>query len=165
MSKDNLTILQVRDFLNYDANTGIFTWKRRAARCVQIGDIAGCVEKRIGYASIGLFGHVYKSHRLAWFYIHGEWPIGLIDHINGIKTDNSLINLRIVSAEGNSQNIHNPNKRNKSGFIGVIWFQNKWRASITIKGKTNWLGDFSSPEEAHQVYLSAKRKYHSTCTI
>jgi hypothetical protein len=160
-----LTAEQIKNALDYDTNTGVFVWKTRPSKAVKAGDIAGCIEKRIGYVTIGIAGRVYKAHRLAWLYVYGEWPKGLIDHINGNKTDNRIANLRDVFADGNSQNIRKPNRRNKSGFMGVIWFQNKWRASMSVNGKSKWLGDYSTPEEAHQVYLEAKRKYHAACTI
>jgi hypothetical protein len=97
--------------------------------------------------------------------MHGSWPVGLIDHINGVKSDNRLFNLRVVDETGNSENVRRPNKRNKSGFMGVIWFQNKWRANITVNKKTKWLGDYATPKEAHAAYLGAKRLHHATCTI
>ncbi len=160
-----LTAEQLKTTLDYDVETGVFTWKIRPSKAVKAGDVAGCVEKRIGYITIGIAGRIYKAHRLAWLYTHGEWPKGLIDHINGNKADNRICNLRDVFADGNSQNVRKPNVRNKSGFMGVIWFQNKWRASMSVNGKSKWLGDYSTPEEAHQVYLEAKRKYHAACTI
>jgi hypothetical protein len=160
-----LTAEQLKATLDYDAGTGVFLWKIRPSRAVKAGDVAGCTEKRIGYITIGIAGRIYKAHRLAWLYTHGEWPRGLIDHINGNKADNRICNLRNVFADGNSQNVRKPNVRNKSGFMGVIWFQNKWRASMSVNGKSKWLGDYSTPEEAHQVYLEAKRKYHAACTI
>ena len=160
-----LTAEQLKTTLDYDAESGVFTWKIRPSKAVKAGDVAGCVEKRIGYITIGIAGRIYKAHRLAWLYTHGEWPKGLIDHINGNKADNRICNLRDVFADGNSQNVRKPNVRNKSGFMGVIWFQNKWRASMSVNGKSKWLGDYSTPEEAHQVYLEAKRMYHAACTI
>ena len=160
-----LTAEQLKATLDYDAGTGVFLWKIRPSRAVKAGDVAGCTEKRIGYITIGIAGRIYKAHRLAWLYTHGEWPRGLIDHINGNKADNRICNLRNVFADGNSQNVRKPNVRNKSGFMGVIWFQNKWRASMSVNGKSKWLGDYSTPKEAHQVYLEAKRKYHAACTI
>jgi hypothetical protein len=160
-----LTVEQLKDTLDYDADTGVFVWKIRPSKAVRAGDVAGCVEKRIGYITIGIAGRVYKAHRLAWLYVYGSWPKGLIDHINGNKADNRIDNLRDVFADGNSQNVRKPNRRNKSGFMGVIWYQNKWRASMSVNGKSKWLGDYSTPEEAHQVYLEAKRKYHAACTI
>ena len=160
-----LTVEQLKHALDYDADTGVFIWRTRPGKAVKAGDVAGCVEKRIGYVTIGIAGRIYKAHRLAWLYAYGEWPKGLIDHINGNKADNRIANLRDVFADGNSQNVRKPNRRNKSGFMGVIWYQNKWRASMSVNGKSKWLGDYSTPEEAHQVYLAAKRKYHAACTI
>lgn len=160
-----LTVEKLKAALDYDANTGVFTWKIRPSKAVRAGDIAGCVEKRIGYVTIGISKDIYKAHRLAWLYVYGEWPKGVIDHINCIKADNRIKNLRDVFADGNAQNICKPNRRNKSGFMGVIWFQNKWRAGMSVNGKSKWLGDYSTPEEAHQAYLVAKRKYHAACTI
>ena len=160
-----LTAEQLKATFDYDAETGVFLWKIRPSRAVKAGDVAGCTEKRIGYITIGIEGRIYKAHRLAWLYTHGEWPKGLIDHINGNKADNRICNLRDVFADGNSQNVRKPNVRNKSGFMGVIWFQNKWRASMSVNGQSKWLGDYSTPQEAHQVYLEAKRKYHAACTI
>jgi hypothetical protein len=160
-----MTADELRDLLEYSAETGVFIWRVRPSKAVLSGTPAGCKEKRIGYITIGIRGRIYKAHRLAWLHTYGSWPKGLIDHINGNKSDNRIANLRDVFADGNAQNIRKPNRRNKSGFMGVIFFQNKWRASITVTGKTKWLGDYATPEEAHQVYLVAKRKYHGACTI
>ena len=160
----DLTVEELKDVLHYDPETGQFTWIKRTAKCVHVGDVAGSHDKA-GYITIGIKKRIYKSHRLAWLYMAGEWPKGLIDHINGNKSDNRFANLRVVDESGNSQNIRKPNRRNQSGFIGVILFQGKWRANITINKKTHWLGDYKTPEEAHAAYLVAKRKHHSACTI
>jgi len=164
MESSNLTADELRTMLAYDKTTGIFTWIIRPSKAIHAGDIAGNTNK-FGYVTIGVKKKVYKAHRLAWFYAHNVWPNGLIDHINGRKDDNRLCNLRVVAADGNSQNVRRPNRHNKSGFLGVIWFQNKWRANITINRKTRWLGDYLTPEEAHQAYLNAKREHHAACTI
>lgn len=160
-----LTLNHLHEILEYGQDTGIFVWKTDRSKAVKAGRIAGCREKHIGYITIGIEGKIYKAHRLAWFHVHQEWPNGLIDHINGDKSDNRIVNLRVVEADGNSQNIRKPNRRNKSGFMGVIWYQNKWRAGMSLNGKSKWLGDYATPEEAHRVYLDAKRKYHAACTI
>ena len=159
-----MTADKLRNLLAYNPATGHFTWKQRVAKCIQIGGIAGNTNK-IGYVTIGLCKKVYKAHRLAWLYTYGSWPNGLIDHINGVKSDNRLFNLRVVNETGNSENVRKPNKRNKSGFMGVISYQNKWRANITVNKKTKWLGDYATPEEAHAAYLGAKRLHHAMCTI
>ena len=164
MSKPDITAEQLRKMLDYSAETGQLIWKIQPSRSVKVGDVAGNINAK-GYSTIGICGKVYKTHRVVWLYATGDWPIGLSDHINGNKSDNRFTNLRDVGAEGNSQNVRKPNKRNKSGFMGVIWFQNKWRASITINRKTIRIGDYASPEEAHQAYLSVKRMHHAACTI
>jgi hypothetical protein len=164
MNRLDVTAEQLHNLFTYDSNTGLLTWIVRPSRSVKIGDVAGNINK-FGYSTIGIKGHVYKTHRLVWLYVTGNWPKGLIDHINGVKSDNRFENLRDVGADGNSQNVRKPNKRNKSGFMGVIWFQNKWRASMTVNSKTKWLGDYATPEEAHRVYIEAKRKHHAACTI
>jgi hypothetical protein len=160
----DLTADQLKEVLHFDPDTGQFTWLKRTAKCVHVGDVAGAIDRK-GYITIGFNRKIYKSHRLAWLYVTGEWPNGLIDHINGNKSDNRFCNLRVVNESGNSQNVRKPNRRNQSGFMGVIRFQNKWRASITINRKTYCIGDFKTPEEAHAAYLDAKRKSHAACTI
>ena len=164
MSKPDITAEQLREILDYNMETGIFIWKISPSKAVKAGDVAGNIDKR-GYSTLGIRGEIYRTHRLAWLYVTGSWPTGMIDHINGIKADNRLVNLRDVGAGGNSENVRKPNKRNKSGFMGVIWYQNKWRASITVNRKTIRIGDYATPEEAHQAYLNAKRMFHAACTI
>jgi hypothetical protein len=164
MNNQLITAKQLRDLLAYNPDTGEFRWRIRPSKAVKANDLAGSPDNK-GYCTIGIQGRIYKAHRLAWLYEHGKWPDGLIDHINGNKSDNRLCNLREVNNSGNAQNIRRPNRRNKSGFLGVIWFQNKWRANITVNKKTIWLGDYSTPEEAHSAYISAKRAHHNVCTL
>jgi hypothetical protein len=164
MSNTDLTAEDVKKILDYHPNTGELVWRERIARCVQIGDIAGCVDDH-GYITVGIRKRIYKAHRLAWLITHGIWPNGLIDHIDGNKSNNRLNNLRLVNETGNSENVRRPNKRNQSGFMGVISVNKGWRASITIQGKTRYIGTFNTPEKAHQAYLEAKRKFHDACTI
>ena len=164
MTQQDISADELRVMLDYNASTGIFTWIARPSKAVKLGHIAGS-SNNAGYITIGIQGKVYKAHRLAWLYITGKWPSGLMDHINGNKSDNRFENLRDIGPRGNSENVRQPNKRNKSGFMGVIWFQNKWRASITINRKTQRIGDYNTPEEAHEAYVDAKRKYHEACTI
>jgi hypothetical protein len=94
---------------------------------------------------------MYQAHRLAWFLFYGEWPIYEIDHINGDKTDNRIINLRDVPDRINAQNmgIH------RNGHLpGVSKVGKKWRASIQIGKKQTHLGMFSTQEEAYRAYLA-----------
>jgi hypothetical protein len=94
-----------------------------------------------------------KSHHFAWFITYGNVDFEMLDHINQIKTDNRISNLRIVS---HSQNMYNTNSK------GYYWHKssNKWRSRITFEGKNIHLGYFNTEEEARQAYISAKSVYH-----
>lgn len=87
--------------------------------------------------------------------------VGMVDHINGDKTDNRKSNLRVCS---NSENLRNrgAQRNNTSGFKGVTFHKaaNKWTASITANGSNNYLGLFKTPEEAHSAYCEAARAMH-----
>lgn len=114
-----------------------------------------------GYLVAFFNGKIYKVHRLIWAIVHGEFPKGQIDHINGNRSDNRLCNLRVVTQQ---QNAHNKqrDKRNKSGFTGVCWNKkaSKWQAAISVNSKTIYIGVFSTPENAHLAYLNAKKVFH-----
>ena len=108
----------------------------------------------------------FKLHQLAWLYVHGHWPEPMIDHINGIKTDNRIANLRIVTCSQNAQNkaiYKTKSGLPRSGFKGVHWIKesNKWRAAIGHNCKTINLGLFSDPEIAFLAYQQAAKELHS----
>lgn len=151
--------------LDYDANTGIFTWKIDPTTSIKAGTVAGNRKKGgtwyrlIRYNKIG-----YLAHRLAWFYVYGVWPNGMIDHIDRNKDNNSISNLREVTAHQNAQNInkHNgPKKKNKSKYIGVSRSSSgKWYTRIMAYGKNHYGGSYDTELEAHIAYLELKQKLH-----
>ena len=119
-----------------------------------------------GYAVIKVDSVTYKAHRLAWLCVHGEWPAGQIDHINGSRTDNRIANLRDVPHLINAQNRRRANRNNSTGLLGVSHGKaGGYVATICVGSKTEYLGVFSSAEEAHQMYLLAKRQKHLGATI
>ncbi len=164
ISKQPCTIEHLKASLAYDATTGVFTWLRNDRRPDLIGKIAGS-KQSMGYWAIAVHNRKVLAHRLAWLYETGVWPINHIDHINGDKLDNSFSNLREVTRYENLQNMRQPTKANKSGFLGVSAHQGKWRAQICANGKYYRKSGFDTPEEAHQYYLHLKRRLHSSCTI
>jgi hypothetical protein len=95
----------------------------------------------------------------------GAWPAGQVDHLNGARTDNRWTNLREATAAVNSQNQRVAYPRNKSGFLGVRAFRAGWTAQITVARKQVYLGNFSTPEAAHEAYVKAKRELHAGCTL
>lgn len=158
----DLDIGLLKEFLQYDPKTGIFV--RRKGRGARAGAEAGTV-RRDGYRQIVIDRHTYLASRLAWFYVHGKWPSGEVDHKNGVRLDNRLANLRDVTHQGNGHNEHGVRKNNKSGFLGVTKSGKRFLSWIGMDGKTLYLGSFSTAEAAHASYLAAKRKFHPTCTI
>lgn len=99
-----LTVDTLRDALSYDPETGIFRWRYDRASLAKAGQIAGSPTHKKGYRFIRVNYNRYLAHRLAWFYVYGEWPSGPIDHINGNTDDNSIANLRVVTRQQNSWN-------------------------------------------------------------
>jgi hypothetical protein len=150
--------------LDYDPDTGVFTWKKHKKRPDIIGKRAGA-KQSAGYWSIAIHNRKQLAHRLAWAYVTGVWPTQHIDHINGDKQDNRFNNLRQVSRFGNLQNIRKATKANKTGLLGVSAHQGKWRAQIMVNGKIIRKSGFDTPEAAHEAYLAMKRKLHETCSI
>jgi hypothetical protein len=160
---------KIKDLLKYDPITGVFIWIGKSAsraNRVKIGSKAGSYDPK-GYIIISIFKVRILAHRLAWYFVHGEFPKNNIDHINCDPSDNRIENLRDISQAINSQNSRTARVNNKSGYLGVHFSKvsNKWTSQITIDRKCKSLGFFKSPEEAHKAYLKAKRELHEGCTI
>ena len=153
----------LKSILKYDARTGHFRWLK-CAHPELVGQRAGSKDKK-GYVQIQIAGKIYKAHRLAWLWMTGKFPIAHVDHRNALTGDNRWTNIRSVTRTVNQQNIRLPKKNNHSGFLGVIKKGARWRAAITVDGKGKYLGTFNTPEEAHQAYLNAKRKFHPGNTL
>lgn len=165
MKTKELTADRVREMLTYDPDTGIIRWGVAPGNgSVKVGDIAGHPGPR-GYLQIRLDGASRIAHRLAWAIATGSFPKGDVDHINGIKSDNRLCNLRDVQKRDNQQNRIRPQRNNKSGFLGVSKRGRRWRATIKIDGRCIQIGVFDTPEEAHSAYLKEKRQHHAGNTL
>lgn len=166
MSKPDVTSQRLRESLHYDPETGAFVWIAQTSKRIQIGGVAGSQDSK-GYVRIGIDGEYYPAHRLAWLYVTGAWPADQIDHRNGVRDDNSWLNLREANRFLNGQNQRLPHTDNKSGFLGVCWHKasGKWRAQIKIDGRVSHLGLFATAADAHNAYLVAKRNLHPGCTI
>lgn len=157
-----MTQEELKDLLDYDPETGIFRWKVYRNQYAKVGDIAGNLRPD-SYRQIKINGKFYLEHRLAWFYIYGEWPENQIDHINGMKTDNRIKNLREADRFDNTRNVKR-RKDNSSGYKGVSLSNGKWMARIWSiidnKRKRCYLGYFNSPEEAYAAYCKAAKELH-----
>lgn len=156
-----LTQKYLKQRLLYEPETGDFYWKTVITRPDVLGKKAGCIHPASGYVEIGLNRKIYKAHRLAWLYVYGVFPKGLIDHINRNRIDNRIANLREVNK---AENLQNQTLRavSKTGFMGASFNtqKQKYVAQITVFGKKIYLGQFDSAEEAHQAYMRKKVELH-----
>jgi len=125
-----------------------------------------CVTKKLGtdngfgYLRITVLGKSYYAHRLAWMYVHGKLPSGEIDHINGIKQDNRIENLRDLKSISNANNKTRASKNSKSNILGVSWHKKarKWSAYICVYKQRKYLGLFSDIKEAELAYQTERQK-------
>ena len=165
MTDKELTQDRLKECLRYDPDTGYFFWIKRNSNRIKIGDRAGTKQNCDGYAEIQIDGVLRKAHRLAWLYVYGEFPQGQIDHINGDRFDNRIVNLRDATPQENTHNQNLPHKHNKSGFLGVVVKPNgTFYASIRLNKKSIHLGSFPTAELAHEAYLEAKANLHTQVT-
>lgn len=167
MNKDKISASLLRECLNYDRETGDFTWLTRESRTKAwnsryAGKRAfGAISKN-GY-SVGTINNIdVYAHRVAWTMVFGFIPKGCdIDHVNRIRTDNRISNLRLAKRSSN-----NANRVSKEGstsqYLGVSWSArySRWVAQITKNYKGVLLGRFDSEIEAARVYDEAAYAIH-----
>lgn len=157
---------RLREVVNYDPQTGLFTWATPRFKC-RPGDVAGNSSHPRGYIQIRLDYRRYYAHRLAWLYVYGVWPEAVIDHINGCTSDNRIENLRDVSQRSNNENHRCSSSKAAVPLLGVSLNRKTGRyvAQIRIQGRQTGLGYFDTAEQAHAAYIAAKRQHHAASTI
>lgn len=153
-----LTAAEAREALHYDPETGVFTRLISKARG-KSGRVAGSLSN--GYVRVPLDNKVYAAHRLAWLYMTGEWPVGIIDHVDRNRSNNRWSNLREVTAAGNAQNA-SLRKDNTSGVKGVSWDKKnkKWMAQLRVNNRNKFLGHFPTVPEAAEARRRAEEALH-----
>lgn len=154
-----ITQERLRELVTYDENTGIFT-SNKSRGCVISGKILGHVTDN-GYIRLNLDKKAYRAHRLVFLYVTGEMPSDQIDHINGIRTDNRIINLRVVTAAQNNLNMRKKSN-SQSRFKGISFnkYMQKWHVQIRHAGKLVHLGYHDSEVKAAYIYDMASLKFH-----
>jgi hypothetical protein len=153
-----LTQEKVKRLFSYNPWTGVLT-RRVSAGCAKAGSVAGCRYSN-GYLNVGIQGKIYKAHRLAWLYVYGSFPKHHTDHIDGVRDNNRIHNLRSVTHRENQKNQKVP-CTNTSGVMGVNWDKplGKWKAQIMAEGKKKNLGYFNIKEDAMTARKSAELEF------
>ena len=157
MHKKIIAQKRLKEVLNYDPETGFFTWKKKIARCVKIGARTGSIQSN-GYMLIGIDNMRYLAHRLAFIYMTGSAP-DYVDHINHDEIDNRWENLASASTLDNARN-QSRHSDNTSGANGVYWHKgkNKWHATYRMEGKNYHVWYFAAVAEAAKARKSADIK-------
>lgn len=154
-----LSLERLKELLEYDPETGLFRRIKAIATRTKIGDLAGSIGNH-GYVEIYVQGKLYLAHRLAWFYMTGNWP-NEINHINEAKADNRFCNLQNVTSAQNKV-FRVPNINNLLQIKGVQERCGKYRAYITVKGSNISLGTYANLQDAIHARQEAEIKYYGS---
>ncbi len=154
---DCCLLRDISNYLHYDKDTGNFRW-RSTIKGRMKNSVAGAFDKD-GYRVIFFRGKPFKAHRLAWFMHYGVLPNKSIDHINRIRDDNRISNLRLATPFEQGRN-RGSYTNNSSGHVGVTWSSsaNKWLAQVCYNKKTHYAGLHSHLEDAVMAREEIKRK-------
>lgn len=173
-----LSYSEISKLLKYEPETGKLFWLPRTADMFQDSAFRAGTPARVkcwnsrfagkeafclwpnGYKVLSISGKRYLAHRVVWIMHYGAWPSNHLDHINGVRSDNQISNLREVTYSENSQN-HRPHKTNTSGTMGVVWHKRdkRWQAGIMVSGKTIHLGQFTEKDDAISARKQAEKDY------
>ena len=153
-----ITQEELKKVLHYNKDSGVFVWIIKPCKNISINSVAGTLVN--GYIYIRLNKKRYAVHRLAWLYEYGVMPSKHLDHINRIKSDNRIANLRDVSHSENHKNMPKQSN-NTSGVVGVKWdkSRNRWSAYIKVEQKNIFLGRYVEFSEAVNARKNAEILY------
>lgn len=145
-----LTAEELRAALDYDPETGRFSWRSPTSFKMRPGDPAGYMAQ--GYVRIRVKYRKYLAHRLAWLYVHGEWPKGMLDHANRNPADNRIENLRQANFSTNAANAVFSKVSTLPRGVRKAATEGRWMAQIKVNGKVRHLGTYGSQQEAAEAY-------------
>ena len=149
---------RLKEVVSYEPTTGIFKRLTAARGTKGIGSIPGSKNKD-GYIQMRIDRKRYFAHRLAWLYIHGEFPVQT-DHKDHNRSNNKIDNLRNVTHRENGKNV-SMNSKNKSGTTGVYYNtrERKWMAEIMVHQKKILLGGHKEKDNAISARQHAEKLY------
>lgn len=154
-----ITQERLKTLLRYDPETGIFTWLVKPRARALTSTAAGCINAK-GYRQIGIDGKLYRSNRLAWFYVTGVWPTAQVDHKNRVRADDRFDNLREATHAQNQAN-SGVRKTSKTGVRGVEQLPGgRFRAYTHVGTAKKHLGTFPTAEEAGRVFSETHQELH-----
>lgn len=158
--KQELTQEYLKSILNYNPETGIFTWRKRISHLREVGDVAGYFDRKNGYSRIIIKGARFNAHNLAYFLVYGVL-LKNIDHINGVKNDNRILNLRESTISENCMN-RIISSNNTSGVKGVSWdkTRQRWVARICANGRNFHIGWYEDLNDAKKSIKIARERLH-----
>jgi hypothetical protein len=149
-----ITAAFIREHLDYDPDTGHLTY-RKSGRGVSKGSRAGGLNKR-GYRDVHIAGKDYAEHRIVWLWVHGSFPSKTIDHINRVRTDNRLCNLREATVRDQACNRTICNKSGLPKGVKLLP-SGRYSAQLQHQRQHQHLGTYNTPEEAHAAYCAAAK--------
>ena len=168
----------IRQLLRYEPETGKLFWKERGPEWFKSGSRCAADSARswnrkfagkealyaigsVGYPQGKVLNINCRAHRVAWAIHYGFWPTEHVDHVNGNRTDNRLVNLRQATRSENMCNRSAPSD-NTSGLKGVYWNarEKKWHVQLSFEGKRKSVGYFKDKGKAAEAYAAAAAKYH-----
>jgi len=142
----------------FEYENGILHWTQNAPRKVR-GKVAGGINTK-GYVKVSIQNKRYGAHQIVFAMHHGYIP-EFIDHINGIKSDNRIENLRVVTKSENGYNRKQlPNNTSGAKNVSYRADTNKWRVDVRVNGKSRCFGSYDDFELADLVAIEARNKYH-----
>lgn len=153
-----ITHERLLELYRYEPDTGHFIRKvKQKGRSGPVGSICGS-KRPDGYIFMSVDGERVLAHRLAYFYMTGEWPEDQIDHINGDNSDNRWVNLRPATRTNNTRNRRGHSRLGVKG-IGQDKGRSRYFAKICVNGKRIYLGSFKTAEEAKEAYDKAANEH------
>ena len=157
MKKQYPPIQELQSLLKYDPETGHIYWIAKGRGRIKKKE-AGTQEIN-GYRGILIKGKRIRSHIIAWALYNGKYPENQIDHINGVKSDNRICNLREATNSQNGKNLP-IKKNNTSGYPGVYFRCGKWRVQIKVDYQSISLGTYFNFNDAIEARKMAEVKYY-----